>query len=72
MNRLINILCIAVGIILIGLAFVYWFTPANSLPSILPGHNPNVSGVHVKHGIAAFLLGLVVFAYTWFRTRKKA
>jgi hypothetical protein len=27
-----------------------------------------VSAVHIKHGIASFLLGIACFVFAWFRT----
>ncbi len=60
------------GLALIVLAFVYWFTPANSLPSFLPGYDPALTRVHLKHGIGAFVLGLAAFAYAWFASGKKS
>ena len=55
-NRTLMFLGIAAGIICIGMAFVYWTTPAKDLPlpNIL-GHDSS-SAVHVKHGIASFLV----------------
>jgi hypothetical protein len=57
-----------IGIVLIVLAFVYWIEPAKSLPSWLPGHEAGSSHHHVKHGIAAFLLGLACLVFAWFQT----
>ena len=62
---------VAVGIILIVIALVYWAEPAKSLPSFFPGHAAGSNHHHVKHGIAAFLLGLACFAFAWFRSGPK-
>jgi hypothetical protein len=64
-------LALVAGTVLVVLAIVYWALPAKSLPSWLPGHEAGSSHHHVKHGIAAFLLGLVCFAYAWFQTGPK-
>ena len=64
-------LAVVAGTVLIVLAIVYWALPAKSLPSWLPGHEAGSSHHHVKHGIAAFLLGLACFAYAWFQTGPK-
>ena len=61
-------LALVAGTVLIVLAIVYWALPAKSLPSLLPGHEAGSNHHHVKHGIAAFLLGLACFAYAWFQT----
>jgi hypothetical protein len=44
---------------------------AKSLPSFFPGHQAGSAHHHVKHGIAAFLLGLAVLAFAWFRSGPK-
>ena len=40
-------------------------------PSFFPGHQAGSSHHHVKHGIAAFLVGLACFVFAWFRTGPK-
>jgi hypothetical protein len=62
------IAAVVVGILLIALAIYYWAEPAHSLPSWLPGHEAGSNHHHVKHGIAAFLVGLACLAYAWFQT----
>lgn len=56
------------GIVLIVIAIVYWAEPAKSLPSFFPGHQAGSSHHHVKHGIAAFLLGLALLVFAWFQS----
>ena len=41
---------------------------ANSLPSFFPGHKAGSTTHHVKHGIAALVVGLGCFAFAWFAT----
>jgi hypothetical protein len=60
-----------VGVALIVLAIVYWVEPAGSLPSFFPGYQAGSKHVHFKHGIAAFLVGLAVLVFVWFRTGPK-
>lgn len=60
-----------VGIALIVLAIVYWAEPAGSLPGLLPGHEAGSGHHHIKHGIAAFLLGVALLIFAWFQTGKK-
>ena len=67
-GRLLVWLAVIVGVALIALAFVYWAEPAKSLPSWLPGHEAGSNHHHVKHGIAAFAVGLACFAFAWFQT----
>jgi hypothetical protein len=61
-------LAVVVGLALIVLAVVYWAEPAGSLPSWIPGHEAHSAHHHVKHGIAAFLVGLACLVYAWFQT----
>ena len=59
---------VAVGAALIILAIVYWIEPASSLPSFIPGHEAGSAHHHVKHGIAAFFVGVALLVYAWFQT----
>ena len=67
-SRLLVILAGFVGIALIVIAIVYWAEPAKSLPSFFPGHSAGSTHHHVKHGIAAFVVGLALLAFAWFQT----
>ena len=62
---------IILGLFFIGLAFIYWTTPANALPPYLPGYSGTLSTIHFKHGLGSLLLGLGIFAYAWFASGKK-
>jgi hypothetical protein len=61
-------LLLALVVVFIVLAVVYFVTPAESLPSVLPGHDAALTRHHTKHGIA--MLGLAVLAAVgaWFTT----
>jgi hypothetical protein len=59
---------VVVGLVLIAIAIVYWVEPAHSLPSFFPGHDAHSTTHHLKHGIAAFLVGLACLAFAWFQT----
>jgi hypothetical protein len=48
------------AIILIVVAGVYLWFPANSLPSFLPGYDPALTRVRLNHGIAAGIVGVVL------------
>jgi hypothetical protein len=65
------IAAVVVGIALIVLGIVYWAEPAKSLPSFIPGHEAGSGHHHVKHGIAAFLLGVALLVFAWFQTGKR-
>ena len=64
-------LAVVLGIVLIVIAVIYWVEPADSLPSFFPGHEAGSDHHHVKHGIAAFLVGLACLAFAWFNTGPK-
>ena len=59
---------VLVGVFLIALAIVYWVDTADALPSFIPGHEAGSSHHHIKHGIAAFILGLGSLAFAWFQS----
>lgn len=67
-NRKLIIPAVILGIVLIIIAIVYWTSTADALPSFFPGHQSGSSTHHVKHGIAAFLLGLACLVFAWFQT----
>ena len=72
MKKTLDILLVLVGVVCVILAFVYWMTPANALPSYLPGYSPTLATVHFKHGLGALIVGFALFVWVWFRTGKKA
>ncbi len=59
--------CIA-GVALVAIAIIYFAEPAKSLPAGLPGHAAGSVHHHVKHGIAALMLGVGAFVLAWFQT----
>jgi hypothetical protein len=71
-SRPLVIAAVVVGLLLILAALVYWIEPAKSLPSFFPGHESGSGHHHVKHGIAAFLVGLACLAFAWFQTGPNA
>ena len=64
-------LAVVLGVLLVVVAVIYWLEPADSLPSFFPGHEAGSDHHHVKHGIAAFLVGLACFAFAWFNSGPK-
>ena len=59
---------VVAGLLLIALAVLYFVDSANALPGFIPGHEAGSGHHHVKHGIAAFLLGLAALAFAWFQS----
>jgi hypothetical protein len=66
-NRWLIPLAVTAGILLLALAVVYFAEPAKSLPSVIPGHEAGSHHHHVKHGIAALVVGLGCFVFAWFQ-----
>ncbi len=62
---------IILGIVFLAIAVVYFAEPAKSLPSFVPGHEAGSSRHHIKHGIAAAVLGVGSFIFAWFQTGPK-
>jgi hypothetical protein len=71
MKKTLTVLAVILGIVFVGLAFVYWLTPADALPAFLPGYDAAMASPHVKHGIASLVLGLALLIYAWFASAKK-
>lgn len=66
-RRTLIVLAIVAGIAFLIIAIIYWAEPASSLPSFFPGHESS-STHHVKHGIAALVVGLGCFVFAWFKS----
>ena len=58
---------IIIGIALVLLALLSVTASADALPAFIPGHESGSSRHHIKHGIAAFLLGVGAFVIAWFQ-----
>jgi hypothetical protein len=67
-DRRIAIAVALLGVVLIVVAVIYVAEPAQSLPSFFPGHEAGSDHHHVKHGIAAFIVGIGCFVFAWFQT----
>jgi hypothetical protein len=66
MRAKIRIVLAIAGLVAVVLAIIYLTTPAGLLP--LPdalGHEAGSDTIHVKHGIAALVTGLVCWFLTW-------
>ncbi|MDE2213344.1 MAG: hypothetical protein KGJ34_02315 [Patescibacteria group bacterium] len=59
---------IIVGILFVLLALYYWMTPAESLPTYLPGYIAGDTAPHFKHGLASLIVGLAFFVFAWFQS----
>jgi hypothetical protein len=67
-NRSLILPAVALGIVLLAVAVVYWVDSASALPSFFPGHEAGSTHHHVKHGIAAAIVALGCFVFAWFQS----
>jgi hypothetical protein len=67
-SPLLSGIAVLAGLVLIAIAIVYWAEPAHALPGFFPGHEAGSGHHHVKHGIAALVVGLACLVYAWFQT----
>ncbi|MET0925363.1 MAG: hypothetical protein ABWY47_19680 [Xanthobacteraceae bacterium] len=58
------------GALLIVVAIVYFTVPAESLPSFFPGHEPGMTRVRLKHGIASGVVGVALLVVGWVLGRR--
>jgi hypothetical protein len=58
------------GVVLLVVAAVYFLVPADQLPGFFPGHEDGVARVHMKHGIIAGMIGLVLVGAGTFMGRR--
>ena len=71
MNKSLMGIAVLLGIIFVIASFVYFTTPANTLPNFFPGYETRVLTHHYKHGIGTLLLGVACFIFAWFQSGKK-
>ena len=57
------------GLAFAAIAVIYLVVPASSLPGFFPGFQAGSTHIHVKHGIAAAVLSLLLFAFAWYAGR---
>ncbi len=58
-----------IGLVFVGVAAVYWLTPADGLPSFLPGFQAASDHVHITHALGSLIVALALFAVAiiWFQ-----
>jgi ammonia channel protein AmtB len=61
---------IVLALVFAVVAIVYFLMPAGSLPGFFPGYEAGSTVVHVKHGIAAVVAAVVLFAVAGFASRR--
>ena len=58
------------GLACLIVAGLYFWLPADSLPAWLPGYEPGMTRIRLRHGIAAAAVGVILFAIGWFAGRR--
>ena len=53
------------GVLLIVVAAIYLFVPADQLPSFFPGADATLARIRVKHGIASGAVGIALLVAGW-------
>ena len=71
MKTVVVAVAILVGLAFIGLAALYWLTPAGDLPAFIPGFVPGSTKPHFNHGLGALFIGLAVLLFAWFGSRAR-
>ncbi|MDE3112009.1 MAG: hypothetical protein KGN00_07700 [Chloroflexota bacterium] len=66
--RPLTVLLVVIGVLFLGAAFIYATTEARALPGFFPGYDTAITRAHLKHAVAAVLLGLGCFVLAWFST----
>ena len=73
--RRLVIPAVVLGVLLLVVSVIYFIEPAHSLPSFFPGRvsatDAEANHHHTKHGIAALVVALALFAFAWFQTGPK-
>jgi hypothetical protein len=59
---------IALAVVLIIVAVVYFTTTAGNLPSFFPGHQAGSAHKHTKHGLVFLGLAVLALIGAWFTT----
>ncbi|MGA2895575.1 MAG: hypothetical protein ABSE22_22160 [Xanthobacteraceae bacterium] len=51
-------------------AGAYYFVPAGSLPTFMPGYAAGSTHIHTTHALAAAVAAVVLFGVGWFAGRR--
>jgi len=67
--KLISLAAVAVGVVLVVVAIIYFVEPSKSLPSFFPGHYATSVQHASRHGLVALFVGLAFFLVAWISSR---
>ena len=65
------IIAIVLGVLFIVIGIMYFTQTAGNLPSFFPGYQMNAHFHHMKHGIAAIVVGIACLVFAWFQSGSK-
>jgi hypothetical protein len=65
-------IAIILGLACLAMAIAYWAVPAGSLPSFVPGYEAGGTATHLKHGIAAAVVAVLLLGFGWYAGRSRA
>ena len=66
--RPLTVVLVLIAIVLVVIGVYYFVTPAHDLASFVPGHEAHGTNHHVKHGLFAIGLAVLVLIGAWFTT----
>ncbi|SRR5271165_1681483 len=72
MNRSLPLIAGLLGVLFLAIAAMYWFVPVGGLPSFFPGFKADSAHIAVKHAIGSLIIALVLFAFAWLQSRRRA
>jgi hypothetical protein len=72
MNRPLPLIAGLLGVLFLAIAAMYWFVSASGLPSFFPGFKAGSDHTAVKHAIGSLVIALVLFAFAWLQSRRRA
>jgi hypothetical protein len=59
------------GLVFMVLAVMYWIVPAGTLPSFFPGFEAGSPRIHVKHGVVAAVVAVLLFVFARYAGRSR-
>jgi hypothetical protein len=65
-----RLIAIILGLLCAAAAVMYFIMPAGALPSFFPGYEAGSTVTHLKHGLAAAVAAVVLFAVAGFAGRR--
>ena len=71
-NKAIAAVAAVLGVVFLIVAILYATQQAGSLPSFFPGFKAGSHDKHMKHAIAAGVVGIACFIFGWFVSGNKS